>query len=64
MSATVKDGNGQIFTKRHGLEGPFRYKGGRVLYFDRSEGGGTYYDPTTDLYLTIAQVQNVIGFVK
>jgi len=34
---------------RKGLEGPFQYAGGRVLYYDPREG--RYWDPTTDFYL-------------
>lgn len=32
-----------------GLEGPFRYSGGRVLYYDPREGA--YYNSKTDMYL-------------
>ena len=34
---------------RKGLEGPFVFVGGRVLYYDAKEG--KYYDPTTDFYV-------------
>lgn len=34
---------------REGLEGPFFYTSGRVLYYDPREG--RYYDPRTDFYL-------------
>ncbi len=34
---------------RRGLEGPFIYANGRVLYYDVREGA--YWDPTTDLYV-------------
>lgn len=34
---------------RKGLEGPFVFVGGRVLYYDVIEG--KYYDPTTDFYV-------------
>ena len=34
---------------RQGLEGPFNFSG-RVLYYDNLEG--SYYDPTTDFYLS------------
>lgn len=33
-----------------GLEGPFRFKSGRVAYWDPREG--RYYDRSTDLYLS------------
>ena len=32
-----------------GLEGPFYYANGRVLYYDPREGD--YWDPTTDFYV-------------
>jgi hypothetical protein len=35
---------------RQGLEGPFMFAGGRVLYYDPVEG--SYYDPTTDFYVS------------
>jgi hypothetical protein len=34
---------------RKGLEGPFYYANGRVLYYDPREGD--YWDPTTDFYV-------------
>ena len=34
---------------RKGLEGPFFYPNGRVLYYDIK--AGQYYDPTTDFYV-------------
>jgi hypothetical protein len=34
---------------RRGLEGPFFYATGRVLYYDPKEG--QYYDPLTDYYV-------------
>lgn len=34
---------------RKGLEGPFAFVGGRILYYDTKEG--KYYDPKTDFYL-------------
>jgi hypothetical protein len=35
---------------RKGLEGPFVYPNGRVIYYDPKEGA--YWDPTTDFYLS------------
>jgi hypothetical protein len=35
---------------RAGLEGPFFYATGQVLYYDPKEG--QYWDPTTDFYKT------------
>lgn len=34
---------------RPGLEGPFYYPNGRVLYYDAKVGD--YWDPTTDFYV-------------
>lgn len=34
---------------RPGLEGPFVYANGRVLYYDAKEG--KYWDPRTDFYV-------------
>jgi hypothetical protein len=34
---------------RQGLEGPFHYPNGQVLYYDPK--AGEYYDPTTDFYV-------------
>ena len=35
---------------RKGLEGPFHYPNGAVLYYDPKEG--SYYDPRTDFYVS------------
>ena len=43
------------FGPRKGLEGPFRYPSGRVVYYDPAEGA--YYDPRTDFYLSDAEVR-------
>lgn len=37
------------YSERAGLEGPFRTKSGKVVYYDSKEG--KYYDPDTDMYL-------------
>ncbi len=37
------------FGPRKGLEGPFTFVNGRVLYYDVKEG--QYYDPLTDFYI-------------
>lgn len=34
---------------RAGLEGPFRFANGQVLYYDPREG--QYWDPKTDFYV-------------
>lgn len=51
---------------RKGLEGPFFYPNGRVVYYDPKEGA--YYDPTTDIYLERDEVallnQSVNDFLR
>jgi hypothetical protein len=42
------------FEPRKGLEGPFHYPSGAVLYYDPKEG--EYYDPRTDFYVDRADV--------
>lgn len=37
------------YQDRDGLEGPFRAKNGKVVYYDPQEG--RYYDPDTDIYI-------------
>ena len=46
---------------RKGLEGPFQYPNGQVLYYDPREGA--YYDPSTDFYVSnedVAELQDLI----
>lgn len=53
--------NDARFGPRQGLEGPFNYPNGQVLYYDPKEG--KYYDPTTDFYVSnedVAELQNSI----
>lgn len=38
------------YGEREGLEGPFHYPNGRVLYYDPKEG--SYWDPRTDFYVS------------
>jgi hypothetical protein len=38
------------FGPRKGLEGPFHYPSGAVLYYDAR--AGEYYDPRTDFYVS------------
>ncbi len=47
----------QGYVKRHGLEGPFAYPNGRVLYYDPKEG--RYWDPKTDFYLEADEVDEL-----
>lgn len=46
------------FDKIPGLEGPFRFRNGRVLYYDPKEG--RYYDRTTDMYLSDEEQNELI----
>lgn len=49
------------FGPRKGLEGPFHYPNGQVLYYDPKEG--SYYDPLTDFYVPdedVHELQNLI----
>ena len=53
--------NEKQFGPRKGLEGPFHYPNGQVLYYDPKEG--QYYDPLTDFYVSnedVAELQNSI----
>lgn len=34
---------------REGLEGPYQFANGQVLYYDPKQG--QYWDPTTDFYI-------------
>ena len=46
---------------RKGLEGPFHYPNGQVLYYDPKEG--KYWDPRTDFYVPqdeVAELKNSI----
>ena len=43
---------------RKGLEGPFQYGSGKVLYWDAKEGA--YYDPGADMYLSNKDAQAFI----
>ena len=42
------------FEPRKGLEGPFYYSSGRVLYYDPKQG--EYYCPLTDFYVSHEEV--------
>jgi hypothetical protein len=47
------------YEPRNGMEGPFRYKSGAVLYYDPREGA--YYNPRTDFYLTYEEFRLIAG---
>lgn len=51
----------QRWQPRRGLEGPFFYPNGQVLYYDSP--AGQYWDPTTDFYVSnedVARLQEMI----
>lgn len=43
--------------EHEGLEGPFRAKNGKVVYYDPKEGA--YYDPDSDIYLTYSEWESI-----
>lgn len=51
---------------RKGLEGPFFYPNGQVLYYDNK--AGQYWDPTTDFYVENQDVailqQQIFGILQ
>jgi len=60
MGYTVFKHN-QNYGPRKGLEGPFHYPNGQVLYYDPKEG--KYYDPRCDWYVPnedVARLQQSI----
>jgi hypothetical protein len=44
----------QAYGPRSGLEGPFHYPNGAVLYYDAK--AGEYWDPRTDFYVPAEDV--------
>ena len=42
---------------RKGLEGPFYYANGQVLYYDPK--AGQYWDPTTDFYVEDSEINDL-----
>jgi hypothetical protein len=49
------------YGSRKGLEGPWQFGPGRVLYYDPAEG--KYYDPRTDFYVDQAASQGASTWV-
>lgn len=60
MAYTIHQGQ-QTYQARKGLEGPFRYANGRVLYYDPKEG--KYWDPTTDFFVEHGEVLDLQGML-
>jgi len=53
MAYTVWD-TSKEYGPRAGLEGPFTFVNGRVLYYDTA--AGEYWDPRTDFYVEQAEM--------
>lgn len=49
MAYAILPKSDQKWQPRPGLEGPYFYANGRVLYYDGK--AGQYWDPTTDFYV-------------
>jgi hypothetical protein len=60
MSCTVWE-TSKKFGPRPGLEGPFTFVNGRVLYYDVKEG--QYYDPTTDYYVEQSEMDEIHAYL-
>jgi hypothetical protein len=45
------------YAARDGLEGPYIFANGRILYYDPREGA--YWDPRTDWYVPHEEVQEL-----
>ena len=46
---------------RKGLEGPFFYANGRVLYYDVKEG--QYWDPLSDFYVEQEEMDQINAYL-
>jgi hypothetical protein len=57
--ATIRDLHGYQWGPKLGLEGPFRYKTGVVLYWDPREA--SYYDPSRDVYIDYDEFADLTG---
>ena len=49
------------FQPRKGLEGPFFYADGRVLYYDPK--AGQYWDPLTDFYVEQDEMDQIHNYL-
>lgn len=45
------------YAPRKGLEGPFVYSNGRILYYDPKQG--QYWDPRSDFYVEQAEIDDL-----
>ena len=57
MGYTVLGERDVRFQPRKGLEGPFYFATGRVLYYDTK--AGSYWDPLTDFYVDREEVNQL-----
>jgi hypothetical protein len=57
MGYRVLNEREQKYQPRKGLEGPFFYPSGAVLYYDPK--AGQYWDPTTDFYVSHDEVSRL-----
>jgi hypothetical protein len=55
--AYVRFNHDSKWQPRKGLEGPFHYANGRVLYYDPK--AGQYWDPTTDFYVENSEISQL-----
>jgi hypothetical protein len=66
MGYRVMSEREQKYQPRKGLEGPFFYPSGAVLYYDPK--AGQYWDPTTDFYIehdVVSRLKNeIFGIVS
>jgi hypothetical protein len=49
--------NKASYGPRRGLQGPYVFVNGRILYFDPKED--SYYDPRTDFYVPSEEVEEL-----
>lgn len=61
MATTFTDNQGRTWGPKRGLEGPFKFRSGVVLYYDYRENGGQYYDPSTDMYVANRDFASLTG---
>jgi len=61
MGYTVLGERDAKWQPRKGLEGPFFYANGRVLYYDPKEG--QYYDPLTDYYVEQDEINELHAYL-
>ena len=61
MAYTVLGERDAKWQPRKGLEGPFFYANGRVLYYDPKEG--QYYDPLTDYYVEQDEINELHAYL-